>query len=201
PEVGTVQGVTTKLLLKESASPAFKRARPAHYVLPSAVEEELTRLEHQGVLKPEEVSDWATPTVHVPKSDGPVRIYGDYKGTINPTIQTEEFLLPTMEEMRAVGVRSEISRTTRTPRVYSGTVDCHLEFLPVLLIGNVSLNECKQEFEEPGSVPSSQNAEMDALSRLLSPSTLDHEAAYDFDERLISSLSITYKEITPRHTC
>ena len=100
PEVGTVQGVTTKLLLKESASPAFKRARPAHYVLPSAVEEELTRLEHEGVLKPEEVSDWATPTVHVPKSDGPVRIYGDYKGTINPTIQTEEFLLPTMEEMR-----------------------------------------------------------------------------------------------------
>lgn len=51
------------------------------------------------------------------------------------------------------------------------------------------------------SVPSSQNAEMDALSRLLSPSTLDHEAAYDFEERLISSLPITYKEITPRHTC
>lgn len=101
PEVGTVQGVTTKLLLKESASPAFKRARPAHYVLPSAVEEELKRLEHEGVLNPEEVSDWATPTVRVPKSDGPVRIYGDYKGTMNPTIQTEQFLVSTMEEWEA----------------------------------------------------------------------------------------------------
>ena len=68
PEVGTVQGATTKLLLKESASPAFKRARPAHYVLPSAVEEELKRLEREGVLKPEEGNDWATPTVRVPKS-------------------------------------------------------------------------------------------------------------------------------------
>ena len=64
------------------------------------MEEELKRLEHEGVLKPEEVSEWATPTVCVTKSDGPVRIYGDYKGTMNPTIQTERFLVPTMAEMR-----------------------------------------------------------------------------------------------------
>ena len=52
------------------------------------------------------------------------------------------------------------------------------------------------------SVPSSQNAEADALSHLLSPSTLDHEeAVYDVEERLIASLPITYKEITPRHMC
>ena len=66
------------------------------------MDEELKLLEHEGVLKPLEVSDWATPTVCVPKSDGPVRIYGDYKGTINPTVQTEQFLVPTMEEMRGL---------------------------------------------------------------------------------------------------
>ena len=67
PELGMVQGVKTKLLLKESASPVFKRARTAHYVLRTGVDEELKRLEHEGVLKPLEVSDGATPIVCVPK--------------------------------------------------------------------------------------------------------------------------------------
>ena len=97
PELGTVQGVTAKLHLKESAMPVFKRARPVPYALRSAVEEELQRLEREGVLQLVEVSGWATPIVCVPQSDGSVRICGDYKGTVNPAIQTEQF---PMEEIR-----------------------------------------------------------------------------------------------------
>ena len=57
-------------------------------------------MENEGVLKPVEVSDWATPIVCVPKTDGSVRICGDYKGTVNPAIQTEQFPIPTLEEIR-----------------------------------------------------------------------------------------------------
>ena len=57
-------------------------------------------MESEGVLKPVEVSDWATPIVCVPKTDGSVRICGDYKGTVNPAIQTEQFPIPTLEEIR-----------------------------------------------------------------------------------------------------
>ena len=74
PELRTVQGVTAKLHLKESAMAVFKRARPVPYALRSAVEEELQGLERVGVLKTLEVSDWATPIVCVPKSDESVRI-------------------------------------------------------------------------------------------------------------------------------
>ena len=60
PELGAVKGVTAKLHLKENATPVFQRARPVPYALRSAVEEELKRMENDGVLKPVEVSDWAT---------------------------------------------------------------------------------------------------------------------------------------------
>ena len=100
PELGTVKGVTAKLHLRENATPVFQRARPVPFVLRSAVEDELKRMESEGVLKPVEVSDWATPIVCVPKTDGSVRICGDYKGTVNPAIQTEQFPIPTLEEIR-----------------------------------------------------------------------------------------------------
>ena len=86
PELETVKGVTAKLHLKENATPVFQRARPIPYALRSAVEDKLKRMESEGVLKPVEVSDWATPIVCVPKTDGSVRICGDYKSTVNPAI-------------------------------------------------------------------------------------------------------------------
>ena len=100
PELGTVVGVTAKLHLKENATPVFQLVRPVPYALRSAVEEELKRMEVEGVLKPVGVSDWATPIVCVPQTDGSVRICGDYKGTVNPAIQTEQFPIPTLEEIR-----------------------------------------------------------------------------------------------------
>ena len=47
-----------------------------------------------------EVSNWATPIVCVPKRDRSVSACGDYKGTVNPAIQTEQFPIPTLEEIR-----------------------------------------------------------------------------------------------------
>ena len=99
-KLGTVQRVTANLQLKESAMPVFKRARPLPYTLRSVVEEELQRLEQEGVLKPVEVSDWAAPIVCVRKRDGSVRIWGGNKGTVNPAIQTEQFPIPTMDPIQ-----------------------------------------------------------------------------------------------------
>ena len=41
-----------------------------------------------------------TPIVCVPKTDGSVCVCGDCKGTVNPAIQTEQFPIPTLEEIR-----------------------------------------------------------------------------------------------------
>ena len=100
PELGTVQGVTANLHLKGNATPVFQRPRLVRYALRFAVEEELKRMENDGVLKPVEASNWPTLFVCVPKADGSVRICGEYKGTVDPAIQTEQFAIPALEEIR-----------------------------------------------------------------------------------------------------
>ena len=46
-------------------------------------------------------SDWATPTVNIHKSDGSVRICGDYKVTVNPLVDVDHYPLPTAEDIFA----------------------------------------------------------------------------------------------------
>ena len=61
--------------------------------LRSALEEELSRLERVGVLHKVNHSDWATPVVVVPKKSGGVRLCGDYKVTLNPVIDVDQYPL------------------------------------------------------------------------------------------------------------
>ena len=61
--------------------------------------EKLHQLEKLGVLEKVEFSDWATPIVPVLKPDGSVRICGDYKATINPYLDVQEYTMPSAEEL------------------------------------------------------------------------------------------------------
>ena len=58
------------------------------------MENEIDRLVEKGVLQKTDFSDWAAPIVPVPKSDGSIRICGDYKVTINPSLQVDQYPLP-----------------------------------------------------------------------------------------------------------
>ena len=58
------------------------------------MDEELCRLEQDGVLKKVSTSEWASPIVCVPKKDNKVRICGNYKVTINGVLDLEQYPLP-----------------------------------------------------------------------------------------------------------
>jgi hypothetical protein len=58
------------------------------------VEKELERLEQQGVIEPIKFSDWAAPIVPVIKSDGSIRICGDYKVTVNQAAKVDHYPIP-----------------------------------------------------------------------------------------------------------
>ena len=55
----------------------------------------------EGVLEPVKYSDWGTPIVPVVKSNGSIRICGDFKVTLNPQIMVDKYPIPKIEEMLA----------------------------------------------------------------------------------------------------
>ena len=71
------------------------------YALQPLLEAELERLQSEGILKPVQTSQWATPLVVVPKANGKIRACGDYKVTVNRCLETKIYPLPTTEDILA----------------------------------------------------------------------------------------------------
>ena len=62
---------------------------------------ELRRFEKEGVLEPIEFSNWAAPIVALLKSDGKVRICGDFRVSVNPALKVDEYPIPKVEDLLA----------------------------------------------------------------------------------------------------
>jgi transposase InsO family protein len=98
-ELNTIKDYEAVIKLNSDAQPIFKKARPVPYALRDKVAEQLDSAVKSGILKPVSRSEWAAPIVVVPKSDGNIRICGDYKVTVNTCIQEETYPLPTPEDL------------------------------------------------------------------------------------------------------
>lgn len=99
--IGTLAQIKAKVALTENAQPKFHKARNLPYALRPKVEAELKRLEDQGILSKVEWSEWATPIVPVVKKSGALRICGDFKVSINPVLQADQYPLPRIEDIFA----------------------------------------------------------------------------------------------------
>ena len=93
-ELGTIRNYQAELQLQPEARPKFFKARPVPFAIREAIENELDRLEGLGVIEKVDHSDWASPIVPVPKRDGKVRVCGDFKVTINCTLEVDKYPLP-----------------------------------------------------------------------------------------------------------
>ena len=65
------------------------------------VKEELNRLQESGIIEPVQFSEWAAPIVPVLKSNGQIRICGDYKVTINKGVVEDKYPLPRVNDLYA----------------------------------------------------------------------------------------------------
>ena len=97
--LGTIKGVKEHLKMKPNSTPKFFKPRLVSFASKDKIGEELNRFEKLCVLEKVEFSDWATPIVPVLKPDGSVRICRDYKVTINPCLDVQEYLMPIAEEL------------------------------------------------------------------------------------------------------
>ncbi len=65
------------------------------------MEVELQRLVEEKIIEPVQFTEWAAPIVPVKKSDGSIRICGDYKLTVNRASSVEQYLIPKVEDLFA----------------------------------------------------------------------------------------------------
>ena len=99
--IGSVNNIKATLHLKPDATPKFMKPRPVAYSLKPKIEAELEKLEQQGIIYRVDTSDWATPIVAIPKKDGSVRICGDFKVTLNPVLNVDQYPLPKTDDVFA----------------------------------------------------------------------------------------------------
>ena len=99
--LGTITPFQAKLSVVPNAPPKFFKPRSVPFALCKRVENELDRLEGEGVLEKTHYSEWAAPVVAVPKPDGRLRLCGDYKVTINPSLDVDQYPLPKPEDIYA----------------------------------------------------------------------------------------------------
>ena len=102
PGLGTLQGYEAKIHVDPTAQPRFCKARAVPFSMKSKVEEELKRLQQEGILEPIQFADWAAPIVPVLKSDGKsLRICGDFKLTVNRASKLDRYPIPKIEDLFA----------------------------------------------------------------------------------------------------
>jgi transposase InsO family protein len=102
---GTIKCQQAVVHIDPTARPKAFAARPVPFPMRKAVEAELDRLTSEGILEPVDPMvtpiEWASPIVIAMKTNGTVRICGDFKVTINPHIIRDSYPLPRFEEIAA----------------------------------------------------------------------------------------------------
>ena len=86
-----------KIDIDPTATPIFHKARPVPYTLREKIERDLERLERARTIEPVQYSEWGTPIVPVMKSDGTVRVCGDYKLTVNKVSKLDDYPIPKLD--------------------------------------------------------------------------------------------------------
>ena len=69
------------------------------YTLREKVERELERLEKQGVIEVIQLSEWTSLVVPIMKSDGSIRLCGDFKLTVNHVANLECYPLHRIDDL------------------------------------------------------------------------------------------------------
>ena len=118
-KLGTITPFQAKLNMAPNTKPKFIKPRTVPFALKERVESELDRLERDGVLEKVPYSEWAAPIVTVPKQDGQIRICGDYKVTINPEMDVDQYPLPKPDDIFATVAGGKLFTTLDLSHAYN----------------------------------------------------------------------------------
>ena len=97
--LGCLKDQTFGIQVDPNVLPKYCKARPVPYNLREGVEKALDKLVEEGTITPVTHSNWAAPIVPVVKTDGTIRICGNYKLTVNNAALRDTYPIPRLEDL------------------------------------------------------------------------------------------------------
>ena len=89
--------IKNKLCLKTDAQPVFRKNRPVPFMDLARLDEEINRLEGEGIITQVDYSKCAAPIVFVKKAKGNIRLCGDCSTGLNDSLLLHQHPLPTSD--------------------------------------------------------------------------------------------------------
>ena len=108
PGVGEFNDVSVSLDLKHDSRPKYCKPRPIPFAIKERIGKAIEKLVETGMWKPINHSEYALPILPVIKSDGSIRLCGDYRSTVNPNLDTTVYPLPSIEYCLSEMVNGEL---------------------------------------------------------------------------------------------
>ncbi|XP_031330866.1 uncharacterized protein K02A2.6-like [Photinus pyralis] len=99
--LGVFRGPPISLNLPRDVNPIVCKVRKVPFALRPLIEDELDRLQQQGVIEPVTHPRWATPIVPVVKASNEIRLCADYRITVNKVLRPETYPIPNVQDMLA----------------------------------------------------------------------------------------------------
>ncbi|OON19065.1 hypothetical protein X801_05074, partial [Opisthorchis viverrini] len=97
-KIGKFSGGKVNIYVPPGTQPRFLKARSLPYLMRPKVEEELNRLQREGIIQSTEFLEWPH---QLCQPDDTVRICRDYKTTVNASTPPEHYPLPKIEDAYA----------------------------------------------------------------------------------------------------
>ena len=98
-ELGCYKGQKFAIEVDPSVPPKFCKARTVPYTLRAKIDQEIDRLQSEGIISPVTNSSWAAPVVPVVKQNGSLRLCGDYKLTVNRAARLDTYPIPSLDDL------------------------------------------------------------------------------------------------------
>ena len=95
-----IKGVVAEIHVPENTKSLDFRGRPLPYTLKNKVDVEIDRLLAEKIIEPVEISEWAAPVVPILKKDETIRLYGDYKATVNKVASVDTYPIPKIDDTK-----------------------------------------------------------------------------------------------------
>ena len=92
--LGLCTRIEAELILHPNVRPVFRPKRPVPHAVEASIDQELSRLETQGIITPVNYSKWAAPIVVIKKPNGTIRLCADFSTGLNAALEEYQYPLP-----------------------------------------------------------------------------------------------------------